>query len=116
MHALYILLGHPEAYKLIYSAISYSTSHGWYFCSFVHRDTVKQLSKAVATNLPPSQSLELLKTLGKGMGETMTQFHFRKNFVLGVKELANRSVEQFLERIKRVLYIKLVKPSCTFMS
>ena len=77
---------------------------------------MKQLSRAVATNLPPSQSLELLKTLGKGMGETTNQFHFRKNFVLGVKELGSRSVEQFLERIKRVMYIKLVKPSCTFMS
>ena len=30
----------------------------------VHSDTVKKLSRAVATNLPSSQSLELLKPLG----------------------------------------------------
>ena len=71
---------------------------------------MKQLSKAVATNLPPSRSLELLKTLGKGMGEVTTQFGFRKCAIFGVKELGNRSVEQYLERIKQVLYIKLVNP------
>ena len=84
---------------------------GALFCSFVHSDTVKQLSKAVATNLPSSQSLELLKTLGKGMGEvTSGPSIFRRKFLAPIKELGSRSVEQFLQRIKQVLYIKVVKP------
>ena len=43
---------------------SYRTSHGWYFCSFVHSDVMKNLSRALSTNLPPSHSTKLLKTLG----------------------------------------------------
>ena len=51
-----ILLGHPEVYKLTYIVLFHTI--------LVHSDTVKKLSRAVATNLPSSQSLELLKTLG----------------------------------------------------
>ena len=40
----------------------------------------------------------------------MTQYFFKKKFILGIKELGNRSVEQYLARIKQVLYIKLVNP------
>lgn len=64
------------------------------------KDSVK-LSKAVATNLP-----NLLKTLGKGMAEATTQFLFKKNFILGLKQLGSRLVEEYLERIKQVLYKK----------
>ena len=80
----------------------YCTSHGWYFCSFVHSDVMRNLSRAVTTNLPPSQSLELLKTLGKGMGEVQNQIKFRKEFITGLRHLGGSSVEQQLERMKQV--------------
>ena len=31
---------------------------------FIHSDVMKNLSRALSTNLPPSHSIELLKTLG----------------------------------------------------
>ena len=48
----------------------------WYFYSFVHSDVMENLSRALGTNLSPSHSIELLKTLGKGMGEVDNHVKF----------------------------------------
>ena len=56
---------------------TYRTSHGWYFCSFVHRDMMRNLSRAVGTNLP-AHKIELLQKLGTGMSEVQIEGKFRR--------------------------------------
>ena len=61
---------------------------------------------SVSTNQPRSQFLELLQALGKWMGEIRSHFQFKEIVVQGC------SVEQQLKLMKKVLYIKVEKPSC----
>ena len=58
----------------------------------------------------PSNTLRIKQVLYKKTTEVTTQYFSKKKFILGIKELGNRSVEQYLARIKQVLYIKLANP------
>ena len=70
---------------------------------------MKDLSASISTGQPPSQSLEPLQALGKMMGAIRTQVQ--------LKEILRRNyIEQQLKLMEKVLYIKLEKPPCIFVS
>ena len=46
---------------------------------------------ALGTNLPPSHSIELLKTLGKGMGEVQNCVKFRLKFIASSRHAAHET-------------------------
>ena len=72
-----------------------------------------KLSRAVGTNLPSHSIVPLLKELGKGMSEVQLG-KFSKDFLTQQLYLSGSTVEQQLNRTKKVLYRKLEKPFVYF--
>ena len=81
----------------------------------MHKDVMRKLSRAVGTNLPTRNIVELQKELGRGMSEIQMAGRFTKEFLTQQSHLSGSSVEQQLKRMKEVLYRKLEKPFVNFL-